>query len=247
MGLPGKTAYADTSGANGGIKQLVTQWLPLVSRVVNSMAVNLDPSVSREDMIGAGTLGLVQAAHRFDESRGTKFSTYAYWRIRGAVVDFLRKSDALSRDALAGVRRLRDAAREFRADTGRVATVEDLAESAGMSEQEVLKFLSYESWQAPLSSLSGPDEGPAEPNILAALVPDDAPSPAQQLERKEQVERLAEAIEGLPEREKQIVVMYYYEDLYMSEIAQVLGISEPRVSQLHTRALYNLTRKLEEL
>jgi len=247
MGLPGKTAYADASGANGGIKQLITQWLPLVSRVVNSMTVNLDPSVSREDMIGAGTLGLVQAAHRFDESRGTKFSTYAYWRIRGAVVDFLRKSDALSRGALAGVHRLRDAAREFRAQTGRTATVEELAESTGMTDQDVLKFLSYESWQGPMSSLSAHGGNPTEPGLLAALVPDDGPSPVQQLERKEQVERLAEAIESLPEREKQIVVMYYYEDLYMSEIAQVLGISEPRVSQLHTRALYNLTRKLEEL
>ena len=121
----------------------------------------------------------------------------------------------------------------------------DLEVLDGISPDEVLKGLSYEKWDCVGSLQDSITEPDGECIALAELLPASTQDPFDALEWKERAEGLARAIEELPEREKQIIVMYYYEELYISEMAEVLGVSESRVSQLHTRALYNLTRKLE--
>lgn len=245
MVSPAETAYGDAARNEGRIKELVMQHLPLVQRIVNRLAVTLGPAISREDLISAGTVGLVEAAHRFDESRGVKFAAFASQRVKGAMIDCLRKNDWLGKSARERLTALRRAIRDYQGRTGRRPTIQELAAQTGMVEHEVLRYLSYEKWDR-VSSLDGPaNPDQEEDNVLAALVPADCETPLEAAERKELVEQLTRAIQDLDEREQQIVVMYYYEDLYMAEMAEILNISESRVSQLHTRALYNLTRKLE--
>jgi RNA polymerase sigma factor for flagellar operon FliA len=247
MGTPAETAYRAADGREGRIKDLVVQHLPLVTRIVNQLRVSLDSVISHDDLISAGTVGLVQAAHRFDASKGAKFATFAYRRIRGAVVDSLRENDWLGKAARGRLESVRACAHDFRRRNGRKATVAELARGADMSEQDVLTCLEHEKWDrcTSLDSALGPQG--SEESMLSELIPDDGDPPLEELEQRERVERLAEAIAALPEREKQIIVMYYYEGLYMSEMAAIFSISESRVSQLHTRALYNLTRKMEGL
>ncbi len=245
MATPAETAYEEARQPDGFIKQLVTSHLGLVKRIAGRIRVGLDPSLSEDDLISAGTLGLVEAAHRFDLSRGVKFSTFAYSRIRGAIVDCLRRSDMLGKSSRERLSRLRQCIREFRARHARKPSIEELAAEADMDEQEVVRYLSYEKWDNVGSLQDRVRTGEGEASALEELVAADAATPLEHLEHQERVERLAEAIAELPERERQIIVMYYYEDLYMAEMAEILGVTEGRVSQLHTRALYNLTRKLE--
>jgi len=247
MATSAEAAYQSASNQEGRIKDLVIDNLGLVRRIANRLHTNLDPSIAEEDLIGAGVLGLVQAAHRFDGTRGVKFSTFAYERIKGAVIDFLRDNDLLGKAARERLARLRQSAARLHGLKGRKPTIEELAHDAGMSEQEVLKALSYEKWDT-MGSLQAEEPGAdSQSNVLAELIPAQTDTPLEELERKERVERLSRAIESLPEREKQIIIMYYYEELYMSEMAAILNVTEGRISQLHTRAIYNLTRKLEEL
>jgi RNA polymerase sigma factor for flagellar operon FliA len=245
MATPAETAYEKAQGKEGAIKQLVMDHLPLVRSIVGRICYGLSPAVSEEDLISAGTLGLVQAAHRYDPSAGVKFVTFAYPRVKGAVVDHLRRSDPLGKSAREQLRALRRHIQEAREATGRKPSLEELAERADLSEEDVLRYLSYEKWDY-VGSLERSRGGPQDDqSALVELLPSDAETPLDKLEWKERIERLGDAVEKLPEREKQVIVMYYYEDLYMSEMAEILGVTESRVSQLHTRAIYNLTRQME--
>jgi RNA polymerase sigma factor for flagellar operon FliA len=245
MTTPAQTAYENAREPEDRIQALVLEHLPLVNRVVDRSFAGLQGLVPRDDMISAGMLGLVEAAHRYDESRGVKFSTFAYHRVRGAVGDLLRQADWLSKTAREQLTALRGLMREFQAANGRRPAIEELSELSGMSEEDVLQCLSYEKWDH-VASMDGYVEDPdGEPNVLSSLIAADVETPEESLEWKEKVARLSAAIQSLPERQQQIIVMYYYEELYVSEIAEVLGVSQGRVSQLHTKALYNLTRLLE--
>jgi RNA polymerase sigma factor for flagellar operon FliA len=240
-----RTAYEKAGDQEQRIRSLVLEHLPLARGIVGRMSVSLGPTVSWDDLCSAATLGLVEAAHRYDESRGTKFETFAYPRVRGAVMDCLRGSDWLGKSARERLGALREHMRELRAHHGRKPTIEELASKAGMSDEDVLKYLSYEKWDSVASLQDCASEGGNDGASLETLIAADIATPLEELEWAEKVELLVRAIHALPEREKQIIIMYYYEDLYMSEMAEVLQVSESRVSQLHTRAIYNLSRMLE--
>ena len=245
MATPVESAYGKTSGKNRSIEELVTEHLDLVRRMVYQLPAILTQDMPQDDLISAGMLGLVESAHRFDEERGVKFATFAYPRIKGAVMDYLRQRDVLSKSARSRLTRLRNCIAEFQNEHHRKPSIEELAELSDLPEGTVLRFLGYEKWDH-VASLTGVSEQTGEdPTALIELIPADTETPLEKVEREERLQRLAEAIQELPERQKQIIVMYYYEELYMAEMAEVLKISESRVSQLHTRALYNLSRKLE--
>ncbi len=246
MPTPAQTAYEKAAGQQNRVRALVMDNLELVLSIVNKVKVDLDPRVIEDDLIGAGTLGLVEAAHRYDSTKGYRFSTFAYPRIRGAIMDHLRETDALGKAARNRVTAMREASARFEAANGRSPSVEELAEEAELTEDEVVQCLSYEKWDSVVSLEESADRDKPDGNLLAALIQDDGPTPMEQMEWQERAELLAQAVEELPEREQQIIVMYYYEDLYIAEMAEVLGVSESRVSQLHTRALYTLARKLED-
>lgn len=239
-----RTAY-ETEREGASVQELVTEHLDLVKRIIYQLPPEFTISADREDLISAGTLGLVEAAHRYDESRGTSFVTFVYQRIKGAVVDYLRRNDLLSKSARGRVQMLRRRSREFRAQHGRSPTIPELAQAVDLPEETVVKFLGYERWDRVGSLATTLEDSEGQQIALAALIPGDMPTPVEKLERQEQIQRLRQAIERLPERQQQLIVMYYYEELYMREIAEVFGVSESRVSQLHTRAIYNLGRMLE--
>ncbi len=244
MTTPAETAYHRAQDDAGRVRELVLEHLALVNHIVERHAWATGPQVSRDDLFAAGALGLVEAAHRYDESRGVKFSSYAYQRIRGAVLDHLRHTDWLSKFAREKLKELENIMGRLRQRYGRRPTIEELAAAAELSQEDVLKYLSYREWDA-VASLERPAPDADGEADLRNILPAEMATPLEQLESEERLERLVRAIHALPARDRQIIVMYYYEDLYMAEIAEILGVSESRISQLHTRALYNLTRLLE--
>ncbi|MBN1125644.1 MAG: FliA/WhiG family RNA polymerase sigma factor [Sedimentisphaerales bacterium] len=220
--------------------QLVLEYLPLVHKIVAQVVSYLHPPLSKDDLISAGTIGLVKAARDYDPSREAEFKTYAYIRIRGAVIDELRSWSF----APSSLKKQFDQAQEIQQDmierTGYVPTDEELADQMDMSLDQLYRMFEHARARHFLSIHGVGDESPALGELLAA----DTDRPGQCLEQQELLEKLAEAIQGLPKRQRQIILLYYTRELTMKQIAEVLGVTESRVSQLHAAALFKLSSKL---
>jgi RNA polymerase sigma factor for flagellar operon FliA len=238
-----QAAYAEQSRAQFE-ERLIVDHLPMVRHIVQKVTTHLPWRPDVDDLISAGTLGLVRAARHFDSSRQVAFSTYAYIRIRGAVIDELRQRSFVSSEAHARIRAIRSAYEECVSAAGRPPTDEELIRRLGMSRQEYYRTLEEARNQQFLSIHGLSDEGPALPSFLPA---DTIAPPDEQLERKELIEGLSRAIQELPEKERLTILLYYERDLTMREAGQVLKISESRVSQLHASALFKLSMKLRDL
>jgi RNA polymerase sigma factor FliA len=216
--------------------------LPFVEALARRMASTMPHSIDLGDLVQDGVIGLIDAAERFDEGRGIKFETFAERRIRGAMIDALRK-DAWPR----GVRRVRrelEAARErLRNELGHEPSLADLAHAIGADEKRlgktIVRINTIES-TSPLSCGEHVDEA----QLPAVLVPVEAERPDHAYERIEIKERVSAAIETLPVRERRVIALYYYGDVTMKEIGAELGVNESRVSQLHARALRRLREAL---
>lgn len=222
----------------------ILQYLPLVRHVVNKVAGNLRLTYEIEDLISAGTLGLVKAARAFDPGRDSEFKTYAYIRIRGAVLDELRGRSFAPSSVHSQVRRAAQAYQALLAETGSPPSDEQLAERLGVPPRQLYRTLTEARKQRFLSIHGLDDEGPA----LTALVPSDrSPRPDAVVERKELLAELATAIRQLPKRHRLVLLLYYERDLTMKEVAQVLEITESRVSQIHASALFKLSMMLKRV
>ena len=223
--------------------QRVVAGLPFVEALARRLAASMPHSIDIGDLVQDGVLGLIDAAHRFDEDRGIKFETFAERRVRGAMIDALRR-EAWPR----GVRRQRrelEAAREtLRRELGHEPSLADLAAKVGSDEKRlgrtILRINTIES-TSPLSSGDHMDES----SLPAALVPSEPESPDSAYERSEVKERIRNAMATLPERERRLVNMYYFRDVTMKQIGTELGVNESRVSQLHARAIQRLRAALE--
>jgi RNA polymerase sigma factor for flagellar operon FliA len=189
--------------------------------------------VDVENLASAGTLGLVEAANQFDFDRGNQFKTYAYPRIRGAMLDELRRNCPLPQHVLERVAKVRKAYQDLPAPV----TVEMLTVATGLTADEVADCLAATRMTRMLSF-----DGSGEQ--VATRLDERQEAPEARLERAEERQRLADAIESLPERERMTVVLYYLEDLRLKEIGQVLGLSESRVSRLLNAALFHLGETL---
>lgn len=221
----------------------IVDYLPLVKHVVQKVAAQAARGMDYEDLVSAGTLGLVKAAKSFDPSRDTEFKTYAYIRIRGAVIDELRTRLPATPKVLKQVKRLRECYVRLTSQLTRPPADEELAAEAGITPEQLYRTLSEARRQQFLSIHGLGDEQP----LGGALTPVDRdPSPQQQLERKELKQQLAQAIMELPQRDRHVLVLYYKEDLTMKEIAEVLKLTEARVSQLHSAALFKLSARLKQ-
>jgi RNA polymerase sigma factor FliA len=212
--------------------------LPFVEALARRMASTMPHSVDLSDLVQDGVIGLIDAAQRFDEARGIKFETFAERRIRGAMIDALRK-DAWPR----GVRRVRrelEAAREkLRNSLGHEPSLADLAAEIGSDEKRLEKTIvrinTIES-TSPLSCAENIDEA----HLPAVLVPAEPERPDRAYERNEVKDRVRSAIQMLPARERRVIGLYYYGEVTMKEIGSELGVNESRVSQLHARAIRRL-------
>jgi RNA polymerase sigma factor for flagellar operon FliA len=215
--------------------------IPLVKHIVNKVMVHARGKSDLEDLISAGTVGLVKAAKSFDPAREVEFKTYAYIRIRGAVIDELRRNSFVPSNVHQELRRIEEIYRRMSAKTGRPPSDEQLAREAKLPLEKLYKIL-QEGRNQHFLSIHGLSD---ETSTLQGLVPPDhEPGPAQQAERKEMLEVLTEALMELSERDRHVLLLYYERDLTMKETAQVLGVTESRVSQLHASALFKLSMKL---
>jgi RNA polymerase sigma factor for flagellar operon FliA len=219
--------------------------LPFVEALARRMAASMPNSIDIGDLVQDGVLGLIDAAHRFDEDRGIKFETFAERRVRGAMIDALRK-DAWPR----GVRRQRrelDAAREeLRRELGHEPSLADLAAKMGADEKRLSRTIVRINTIESTSPLAAGDHA-AENTLPPALVPSEPDSPAAAYEKIEIRDRVRAAIQSLPVRERKVVALYYYGEVTMKQIGAEIGVNESRVSQLHARALRRLRDALGDL
>lgn len=218
--------------------QRVLDYLPLVRYVVGRLCLDLPASLDRDDLYSFGVLGLIHAATTYDPSRGVAFKTHAFIHIRGAILDELRKLDFLPRTRRDKVKRLDAAVARLQQALGRAPTPEELAKELGVDESDVDELL----LTARTSNLlSIDDSGRPVPLGIACSKTED---PFESAQQKELQKSLADAIGHLPEIEKKVIVLYYSEGLLLKEIGEVLGVTESRVSQVHSRALFRLNRAL---
>lgn len=221
---------------------LILQYAPLVKYVVGRMAINMPSILDADDIVAYGTIGLIDAIDRFDPQRGVKFQSYAIARIRGSILDALRRLSILSRTAMARVRKIEDAFVALQQENQVPPSDEEVAAYLGLSLEELYDSMqhgsiAFVSLESPLQMGDGEDESLSLQDMMedpAAL------DPAAEAEKRELRNALAQALAQLPGRERLVLSLYYYEELTLKEIGQVLGMSESRVHQIHARAILRL-------
>ena len=216
--------------------------LSFVESVARRVAASMPHTIDLGDLVQDGMVGLIDAAHRYDDARGIKFETFAERRVRGAMIDALRK-DAWPR----GVRRQRrelEAAREaLRRETGSEPSRADLAARVGTDEARLGRTIVRISTIESTSMLSSPD-GPLEVMLPDVCVPPETPTPDRAYEASETRHRVRRALQTLPARERKVIGLYYFRDVTMKQIGAEIGVNESRVSQLHARAIQRLQKAL---
>jgi RNA polymerase sigma factor for flagellar operon FliA len=235
------------TGDPGIRDRLILTYAPLVKYVAGRLGSGLPAHVDEGDLVSYGLLGLIGAIERYEPDRDVKFETYAIARIKGAIIDELRAMDWVPRSVRSRARDIERAIGELEAKLGRAPTDEEIAKKLGVSEDELEESLS----EISRSSIAALDElwtvsgsGGDQIALIDTIEDTDAPDPQSTLSQTEMREAIADAIARLPEREKLVVTLYYYEELTLREIGEVLGVTESRVSQLHTKAILRLKARL---
>ncbi|MFV0316170.1 MAG: sigma-70 family RNA polymerase sigma factor [Microthrixaceae bacterium] len=224
---------------------LVESHLPLVNHVVFQVAVNFPRHVDRDELVNAGAIGLVEAAKRFDESRGVPFNRFAAQRIRGAIIDAVRSADWAPRSVRTLARRLDAVEQRLAGDLGRLPSIGETAAELGMSTDEVhaLRDRIFRSVVLAFEHVVSDEED--EELTLIDMLADDGREPDAELEDRELKAYLREAVAQLPERHRLIVVGYFIQERTSEDLARFLGVTESRISQMRTEALGMLKRGIE--
>jgi len=230
-------------------ESFIKQYAPLVKYVAGKVAIGMPHNVEFDDLVGFGVFGLIDAIDKFDPNKNVKFKTYAVTRIRGAIFDELRQIDWVPRSVRQKTREIESAISSLEAHLGRTATDQEVANSLGIDEAEYLKVIQKISGTSIISlndlwysgdendkvSIGDSIESPSSLNPDVVVLNDE-------------IRRvIVEAINELPDKEKKILVLYYYEDLTLKDIGRVLEVTESRVSQLHTKAILHLRSKLTNI
>jgi len=221
----------------------IANYLPMVQKIVQRVVKYLRPPLSFEDLVSAGTIGLVKAARDYDPSHKAEFKTYAYIRIKGAILDELRGWSFIPANINKQIQKTMQFGLEITEQTGSAPTDEELAEKLGITIEKLYQTFEGARARHFLSIDGFGDQSPALGTLLAAA---DSVKPDECLEQAELIDKLAEAIQQLSEKKRQIILLYYQQHLTMKQIAEVFNITEPRVSQLHASALFNLSVKLRQ-
>jgi RNA polymerase sigma factor for flagellar operon FliA len=239
------TRYRST-GDGAARAQLLDRYLGLVHHVAREVAVRT-PAVELEELVSAGTIGLVRALDSFDLSRGLAFSTYAVRRIRGAILDDLRSRDWIPRSVRAKSRKLLAASARLQAALGREPEPREVAEALDIDLKTYWQWRSAVDGGVMVSFDGAAMPGDRSTLALEETIDDpDAPLPGQDLDRVEEVEGIKRAIGTLPERERTVLSLYYYEELNLRQIAEILHVTESRVSQIRTQALRRMRDRLTD-
>lgn len=222
-------------------ERLILDHLALLQHIVGRMSLDVPGRVQRDDLFGWGMHGLIEAADSFDPGRGLQFSTFAYPRIRGAILDELRRLDFLPRGRRDRLREVERAVAELEQRHGTPPAPEEIAQHLGTTIDEVDEVLH----SARVASWASLDGGPSE-EFGALLCDPRSEDPVGSAEWNEMKALLVLSIGALPEPEKTVITLYYGEELLLKEIGEILGVTESRVSQIHSRALYRLNRELKK-
>jgi RNA polymerase sigma factor for flagellar operon FliA len=222
-------------------EQLLVQYLPLVRRLASRLLGSLPRSVRLDDLVSAGVMGLLTSLDNFDPSLGIKFETFAMNRIRGAMVDSLRELDWVPRSIRQKARRLERTIDQLAQRLGRIPDDLEVAEALQLSAEEYGDMLNEVNIAVLLSLDDSFRSHNGDPATLAELAPDKGrPSSQEQIEETEIRDLLVKRLKCLPEQEKLVIALYYYEELTFKEIGSILGLTESRVSQIHSKAILSL-------
>lgn len=223
-------------------EKIILEYAPLVKLVAGRLSMYLGYNVEYEDLVSYGIFGLIDAIDKFDMLKDVKFETYASLRIRGAILDQIRKMDWIPRTVRQRQRQIDTAIHEIESSTGKAATDEQIAQKLGITDEEYTNWQSQMKVTGVVSLEEFTESGSDIPSERYGSGHIEGPEEA--LEKSELKQMLAEALEMLTEKEQKVVLLYYYEDLTLKEISNILEVSESRVSQLHTKALQKLKKKL---
>jgi RNA polymerase sigma factor for flagellar operon FliA len=238
-------AYKDSSDRDVR-DQLILHYSPLVKFVAGRVAVGLPQNVDQGDLVSYGLFGLIDAIDKFDLDRGYKFETYAIARIKGAILDELRSIDWVPRSVRAKARALEKAYAKLEAELHRTPTDRELAAELDVTDDQLQATLGQISFVGlvALDEMLSVGGDRAESMSLGDTIPDQTAGPVAAYEVEEMRQILADAINRMPEREKIVLTLYYYEGLTLAEIGQVLGVTESRVCQIHTKAVLQLRSRV---
>lgn len=223
-------------------EQIIIEYAPLVKLVAGRLSMYLGYNVEYEDLVSYGIFGLIDAIDKFDTKKEVKFETYASLRIRGAILDQIRKMDWIPRTVRQKQKKIDAAIKSIEMKTGKSATDEEIVLELGISEDE------YNGWQSQMKvtnvvSLNEFVEQGSEP-VMDATSNSHFAQPEDVVQESELKDVLVQSLDTLTEKEKKVILLYYYEELTLKEISKVLEVSESRVSQLHTKALIKMKNKL---
>ena len=224
-------------------EKIILEYAPLVKLVAGRLSMYLGYNVEYDDLVSYGIFGLIDAIDKYDYAKEVKFETYASLRIRGAILDQIRKMDWIPRTIRQKQKRIDAVCKDIETRLGRSATDEEIASELGISDDEYLEWQSQMKITNVVSLNEYMEQGaevPAEGNQFTTSRFD---SPEEYIEKEELKKVLEESLEQLTEKEKKVILLYYYEDLTLKEISNVLEVSESRISQLHTRALQKMKTK----
>lgn len=223
-------------------EDLIIKYAPLVKYIVDRLAFKLPSNISKDELASAGAIGLLDALDKFNPEIGSKFETYAEHRIKGAILDELRKMDWVSRSIRKDIQRIENTTSELRYTLKREPDDLEVAEGLGV-DIETYYRMTNRAWGARLLSLEElyPDGLTAKPSKHAS----DTPSPFDALNTKELKQNISKALSSLGKNEKLVISLYYYDELTLKEIAKVLNLTESRISQIHSKAIIKLQSKLK--
>lgn len=225
-------------------EKIILEYASLVKLVAGRLSMYLGYNVEYDDLVSYGIFGLIDAIDKYDYAKEVKFETYASLRIRGAILDQIRKMDWIPRTIRQKQKRIDAVCKDIETRLGRSATDEEIASELGISDDEYLEWQSQMKITNVVSLNEYMEQGaevPAEGNQFTTARFD---SPEENIEKEELKKVLEESLEQLTEKEKKVILLYYYEDLTLKEISNVLEVSESRISQLHTRALQKMKTKM---
>ena len=225
-------------------EKIILEYAPLVKVVAGRLSMYLGYNVEYEDLVSYGIFGLIDAIDKFDFLKDVKFETYASLRIRGSILDQIRKMDWIPRTIRQKQKKIDAVIKEMEVRYGRTATDEEIAEGLGITGDEYLDWQSQMKITNVVSLNEFLEQGSEVSNEASHTKSTQFDSPEEVLERDELKKMLAEALELLTEKERKVIVLYYYEELTLKEISSILEVSESRISQLHTRALQKMKVKL---
>jgi RNA polymerase sigma factor for flagellar operon FliA len=231
-------------------EQMVIQYAPFIKYIASRMALRLPSHISHDDLVSSGIIGLMDAIQKFDPSKNINFKTYAEFRIKGAMLDELRSLDWTPRSVRKKSHLLANAYGQLQKSLGRPAEAEEVAQFLGLELEELNQLLDETKTVSLLAldgrKTGGGNTGPAESDLPEILQDENVRDAFMELHFAELQAVIVQAIESLPDKEKLLVSLYYYEELTMKEIGQIMGYTESRISQLHTQAMCRLRHKLRE-